>query len=321
MKKSADTTNKKKGVLIVFEGLSGSGKSLNTGLLRNQLISMGYDPVLTEWNSNAIIRKFVAWLDSRGLLTSTIYSLLQWMGFLIDYFKVILPSLLSRKIVIADRYVYTGLTRDAVNGAWKKPGRVISRFVRKPDHIYFIDTPSGICLERLKARNTKLFHTNRRIRESRLLKNKDLYYLNKMRNEYNRLFADTEQLKSDKVLQVVESENNSIDWSIVTQICDTKIEKFKGALHMQRKDIENKICEILKNHCQYNADDIAVDKDLRENYGVDSLILVELLVEIEAGFGITFDSEMLTYDHFSTVASLVDYVFTKVGGEQEVSCI
>jgi len=320
MEKNADTLNKKKGVLIVFEGLSGSGKSLNAGLLRNQLVSMGYDPVLTEWNSNATIRKFAAWLDSRSLLTSTIYSLLQWIGFLIDYFRVILPALMSQKIVIADRYVYTGLTRDAVNGAWEIPGRVIARFVRKPDHIYFIDTPSAICLERLKARNKKLFHTNRRIRESRLLKNKDLYYLNKMRNAYVRLFADAKGLKIGKVLHV-ESENNTIDLSIVNQICETKIINFRGAIHMQRKDIENKICEILKNHCQYNADNIAVDKDLRENYGVDSLILVELLVEIEAGFDITFDSEMLTYDHFSTVESLTDYVFKKVVGEQEVSCI
>ncbi|MGI6668569.1 MAG: acyl carrier protein [Acetivibrionales bacterium] len=90
---------------------------------------------------------------------------------------------------------------------------------------------------------------------------------------------------------------------------------------MNKKDIENKICDILRKYCQYNADSIAVDKDLRENYGIDSLILVELLVEIEAGFGITFDSEMLTYDHFSTVASMADYVYEKVGREQEVDYI
>lgn len=320
MKKNEDTTYKKKGVLIVFEGLSGSGKSLNAGLLRDELRSMGYDPVMTEWNSNAAIRRLVAWLNSRGLLSSNIYSLLQWIGFLIDYLRVILPALLSWKIVIADRYVYTGLTRDAVNGAGKKLGRMIARFVRKPDHIYFIDTPSGICLERLKARKTELFHTNRLIRESRLLRNKDLYYLNKMRYEYIRLFAETEHLKGDKVLQI-EPENNAIDWSLVNQIYEYKMKNFGGATHMQKKDIENRICEILKNHCQYNADNIVVDNDLRENYGVDSLILVELLVEIEAGFDITFDNEMLTYEHFSTVSSLADYVFEKIGGEQEVSCI
>lgn len=90
---------------------------------------------------------------------------------------------------------------------------------------------------------------------------------------------------------------------------------------MQKKEIENKICTILKNYCQYNGDNISVDCDLRENYGVDSLILVELLVDIESEFGITFDSEMLSYEHFSTVASLADYIHEKVGDEQEVGCL
>ena len=87
---------------------------------------------------------------------------------------------------------------------------------------------------------------------------------------------------------------------------------------MNKEEIENKICEILKKHCRYNADNIAVDKDLRENYGVDSIILVELLVEIEADLGVTFDSEMLSYEYFSTVASLVDYVYEKISSGQKV---
>lgn len=90
---------------------------------------------------------------------------------------------------------------------------------------------------------------------------------------------------------------------------------------MFKKEIESKICKILKGYCQYNSDSIAADKDLRENYGVDSLILVELLVDIEADFGITFDNEMLSYEHFSTVAALAEYVLEKSSGNQEVSCV
>lgn len=90
---------------------------------------------------------------------------------------------------------------------------------------------------------------------------------------------------------------------------------------MHKTDIENRICTILKNYCQYNGENITVNSDLRENYGVDSLVLVELLVDIEAEFEITFDSEMLSYEHFSTVASLAEYIFEKVDGEQEVGCL
>ncbi|MGI6668568.1 MAG: dTMP kinase [Acetivibrionales bacterium] len=219
--KTANKYNRKKGVLIVFEGLSGSGKSLNARLLIEVLRDRGYDPVLTEWNSNKTIRGLVAWLDSRDILTSRIYSLLQWIGFFLDYFTVILPALRSWKIVIADRYVYTGMARDSANGAWKWPGRVIVRIVRRPDRIYFIDLPASICLERLKAKGKALFHTNKRIRENRLLKNKELYYLKKMRHEYNRLFSDTERLKIDEVLKVY-SGDDVIEWNMVNQIYDTE---------------------------------------------------------------------------------------------------
>jgi dTMP kinase len=320
MKENVNRANGKKGVLIVFEGLSGSGKSLNAGLLLKNLRDKGYEPVLTEWNSNKTIRRFSAWLDSRRMLSSDIYSFLQWISFLLDYFRIILPTLRSRKIVIADRYVYTGITRDSINGARKRLGLLIASVVRKPDYIYFLDTPSHICLDRLKARNKALFHTNRRIRENKLIKNKDLYYLNKMRYAYNRLFTESEQLNIKRVTQT-DPKNGIAQWDTVYQICETKIMKFQGDTLMCKKEIENRICAILKNYCQYNGDNIVVDKDLRENYGVDSLILVELLVDIEAGFGITFDNEMLTYEHFSTVAALADYVFEKVGGDQEVSCV
>lgn len=320
MKNNVDRPNRKKGVLIVFEGLSGSGKSLNAGLLLRKLKDNGYEAILTEWNSNPAIRRLSAWLDSIGILSSNIYSFLQWISFLLDYFTIVLPALRSHKIVIADRYVYTGIARDCVNGAAKKPGRMIASAVRKPNCIYFLDMPSDICLDRLKRRKTTLFHTNKRIKESRLLKNKDLYYLNKMRFEYKRLFLDVRQPWADKVFHI-DSENVIVDWDTVCQICENKIKKFQGGTAMQKNEIENRICNILKTYCQYNEDNIVVDKDLRENYGVDSLILVELLVDIEADFGITFDSEMLSYEHFSTVAALAEYVFDKAGGNQEVSCV
>jgi acyl carrier protein len=202
------------------------------------------------------------------------------------------------------------MTRDSVNGAGKKLGRIIGFFARKPDCIYFIDVPSQVCLERLKARDTVLFHTNRRIKGNRLLKNKDLYYLNKMRYAYKRLFAEPKKLKVDNILQLDFGNDN---------IADTK--NIQGDMRMQKKEIENRICAILKNYCQYNSDHISTDCDLRENYGVDSLILVELLVDIEAVFGITFDSEMLSYEHFSTVASLAEYIYEKGGEEQKVGCL
>ncbi len=77
---------------------------------------------------------------------------------------------------------------------------------------------------------------------------------------------------------------------------------------MQRQEIESQVCEVVSRVAQFNNDNVVTDSDLRDNYGVDSIVLVELLVEIEDIFGITFDSSSLTYETFSTVNSITDYV-------------
>ncbi|EGD47940.1 phosphopantetheine-binding protein [Ruminiclostridium papyrosolvens DSM 2782] len=77
---------------------------------------------------------------------------------------------------------------------------------------------------------------------------------------------------------------------------------------MQKQEIESKVCEVVSRVAQFNNENVVADSDLRDNYGVDSIVLVELLVEIEDIFGITFDSSSLTYETFSTVNSITDYV-------------
>ena len=75
---------KNKGVLVVFEGLSGSGKSESIIGLTKHLEVAGINPIVVEWNTNRLIRSLVRNLDRLGLLNSTLYSLLQWLGFFID---------------------------------------------------------------------------------------------------------------------------------------------------------------------------------------------------------------------------------------------
>lgn len=81
---------------------------------------------------------------------------------------------------------------------------------------------------------------------------------------------------------------------------------------MKREEIEKKISELLKSRSQFNGDNIKLDCDLRDNYGIDSIALVELLIEIEAEFDICFDSNLLTYDYFSTGNAICDYVEKKL---------
>lgn len=81
---------------------------------------------------------------------------------------------------------------------------------------------------------------------------------------------------------------------------------------MEKRIVEEKVCEIIKQSCLYNSDNISIGGDLRENHGIDSIGLVELLVNIENEFNIVVDSNLLTYDNFSTPKAISDYVCSKL---------
>lgn len=206
MNKHSYKTNTQKGVLIVCEGISGSGKSESVTKIYNHLSAQN-NVQIVEWNSNKKIRRITKALCKFKILTSTIYSILQWISFFIDYFTRILPTLNKDNIVIADRYVYTALTRDMVNGSSVLLGKYLCTLVRKPDMIFFYDTNCELCYERILSRGKALFHTNKYIKRNRLLKNKDLYYLKKLRGEYikilqkSNLFCNTNVviIKNDAV--------------------------------------------------------------------------------------------------------------------------
>ncbi|HEY0828908.1 MAG TPA: thymidylate kinase [Bacilli bacterium] len=194
--------NTSKGFLLVCEGISGSGKSESITKLSQSLYEAGITTIRVEWNSNHTIRRIVKMLNAIGILTPLVYSLLQWISFLIDYITVIIPSLKKNHIIIADRYIYTAISRDAVNGAGRLIGRLMLRYVRKPDLVLFYNTPPHLCYNRIKTRGKALFHTNKFIRYNKRLKNKDLYYLKKMKKEYIRLFTGLKVKKSTNIIFV-----------------------------------------------------------------------------------------------------------------------
>lgn len=196
--------NKHKGILIVCEGISGSGKSEGLARLVEYFRNKKYSVVFFEWNSNQVIRHITDGLLKLKILSPTIYSILQWLSFIIDYCRKIVPYLQRNYVVIVDRYVYTGLTRDKVNNSNRVLGKVISRYSRKPDMILFYDTGLHICYERIKSRGKILFHPNQAIHRNNLLKNKELYYLKKLLYQYHQLLAEPSLRKTTNIIFIKE---------------------------------------------------------------------------------------------------------------------
>ncbi len=141
------------GLLIVFEGLDGAGKSTQVKRLANYLEEKGYSVEVTTWNSSRYISRATKRAKKAHLLTPSCFSALHAADFLNRHENLIIPLLNEGKIVIADRYSYTALARDEARGVdieWVK--RIYSLAI-EPDIAFLCDLPIDIALSRSMKKN------------------------------------------------------------------------------------------------------------------------------------------------------------------------
>ena len=107
---------KSRGLLIAFEGPDGSGKTTQRKLLKRWLESRDHDVVSTRWASSALVKPLLKVRKKIRTLSVEEYSLLHAVDFRHRIETSILPALWSGKTVLADRYLFTALARDAARG-------------------------------------------------------------------------------------------------------------------------------------------------------------------------------------------------------------
>lgn len=137
------------GKLIAVEGLDGSGKSTQVYLLKRWLEMQNLKVFFTEWNSSVLVREVTKKGKKRQLLTPTTFSVVHATDFADRYERQMLPLLRAGYIVLADRYVYTAFARDIVRGCNPEWVRNLYSFARKPDLLFFFNTPLEIALKRI----------------------------------------------------------------------------------------------------------------------------------------------------------------------------
>lgn len=106
----------KRGLLIAFEGPDGSGKTTQRKLLARWLESQNHEVVSTAWASSPLVKPLLKVRKKIGTLSTEEYSLLHAVDFRHRVETSILPALWSGKTVLADRYLFTALARDAARG-------------------------------------------------------------------------------------------------------------------------------------------------------------------------------------------------------------
>ncbi len=137
------------GKLIAVEGLDGSGKSTQLYLVKRWLELQGSRVYFTEWNSSVLVKKATSKGKKRQLLTPTSFCLIHATDFADRYERQILPLLRAGFIVLADRYVYTALARDAVRGLDRDWIAKLYSFAVPPDITFYFEVPLETSLSRI----------------------------------------------------------------------------------------------------------------------------------------------------------------------------
>ena len=139
-----------------MEGIDGSGKTTQLGLLAKWLSAAGHSVVVTEWNSSALVKAATKTAKKKNTLTPMTFSLLHATDFADRLLYNIIPPLKAGMIVLADRYAYTAFARDAARGVDRKWVRELYSFAVKPDLAVYFRVPIDVSVDRLLARRVKL---------------------------------------------------------------------------------------------------------------------------------------------------------------------
>ena len=144
------------GKLIVVEGIDGSGKTTQLGLLAKWLEAAGHRVSVTEWNSSALVKAATKAGKKKNALTPMTFSLLHATDFADRLLYKIIPPLKAGMIVLADRYAYTAFARDVARGVHPQWVRALYSFAVQPNLTMYFRVPIEVAIDRLLARRVKL---------------------------------------------------------------------------------------------------------------------------------------------------------------------
>src|SRR6266446_9760494 len=136
------------GQLIVIEGADGSGRSTHIDLLRNWLERRGFPTVNVGLKRSMLVSRELERAMQGNILGTRTLSLFYATDFADQLENVIIPALRSGFIVLADRYIYTLMSRAIVRGAEPAWIREVYNIALVPDAVFYLAVSPRILGER-----------------------------------------------------------------------------------------------------------------------------------------------------------------------------
>ena len=158
-----------KGIFIVFEGLDGTGKSIQASLLNRNLSSLGYKTFLTEQPSKGKIGEIIRKTLKKQPKNLSSYNRDLALLFALDRYdhlynkNGIMKKIKENYIVICTRYVLSSLAYNCETQKEMEFVKEINQDFPLPDITFFLDCPVDICFKRLNnSRKNKDFYENKK---------------------------------------------------------------------------------------------------------------------------------------------------------------
>jgi len=126
------------GRLIVIEGTDGVGRSTQMFMLKEWLEVQGFAVHDTGWTRSKLVGKAITDAKTGHALHRLTYSLMYATDLADRLEYQIIPALRSGFIVLADRYIYTAITRGIARGAEPDWLRDLFGFAVAPDLVFYL---------------------------------------------------------------------------------------------------------------------------------------------------------------------------------------
>src|SRR5437867_7272000 len=179
------------GLLIAFEGMDGSGKTTQRRLLKAWLQSNGEAIVVSKWNSSPLFKDLIKGKKRARLLDPAFYAVLHAADFRHRFETVIRSALREGKIVLADRYIFTGITRDVARGLDRNRTIQLYSSVRKPDLVFYFSAPPEVLATRIASyRDIKFYEAGQDVTRLEHSLESYLHFAPKVIQEYARLDSE-----------------------------------------------------------------------------------------------------------------------------------
>ena len=145
-----------KGRLIVIEGPDASGRSTQITLITSHLEANGHAVLNTGLRRSELIGEGILKAKRNLMLGKRTLSLFYAADFADQLENKIIPALRAGYIVLADRYIYTLMARDAVRGINRRWSHNLFGFAVKPDLVYYLDVDPNELVHRVFQKNSSL---------------------------------------------------------------------------------------------------------------------------------------------------------------------